>query len=93
MIVVSLLRYQKLEKERVEKEHQIHMQRMTFENDRRREEREHEMNMLRMIMEPQPLSSLPDVPSQYLPSAVPYDDAVTLKGTIVFIIHCYYVIM
>ena len=38
------------------------------------------MNMLRMIMGPQPSSSLPDVPSQYLPSAVPYDDAGDIEG-------------
>ena len=79
LIVVSLFRYQKLEEERVEKEHQLHMERIALENDHRRgEEREHEMNMLRMIMGPQPLSSLPNVHSQYLqPSAIPYDEAST----------------
>jgi hypothetical protein len=79
LIVVSFLRYQKLEQERVQTEHQFNMQRMALENDRRREEREHEMNMLRMIMGPQPLSSftLPNVHSQYLPSAVPCDDSCT----------------
>ena len=99
MIVVSFLRYQKLEQERVQTEHQFHMQRMALENDRRREEREHEMNMLRMIMGPQPLSSftLPNVHSQYLgypqrflvmmPVQVAHI-AVTLKGTNKFIIHC-----
>ena len=74
LIVFSLFRYQKLEEGRVEKEHQLHMERIALENDRRREEREHEMNMLRMIMGPQPLSSLPNVHSQYLqPSAIPYE--------------------
>ena len=78
MIVVLLFTYQKLEEERVEKEHQLHMERIALENDRRREAREHEINMLRMIMGPQPLSSLPNVHSQYLqPSAIPYDEAST----------------
>lgn len=48
-------RYQKLEDERLEKERQLQMQRMDFENDRRKEEREHEMNMLRLIMGSPPL--------------------------------------
>ena len=75
--VVSLFRYQKLA-EQIEKEHQLHMERIALETDRRREEREHEMNMLRMIMGPQPLSSLTNVHSQYLqPSAIPYDEAST----------------
>lgn len=75
MVVAHFLSYQKMEEDRVNKEHQLQMERMMYENERRREEREHEMNMLRMIMGPQPLSTFPNIHSQLVSSVVPFDEA------------------
>ncbi|XP_028414803.1 protein SREK1IP1-like [Dendronephthya gigantea] len=46
-------RYQKLEEERIKKEHEFRMQEMQLENERRKEEREHELCMMRMLLSAQ----------------------------------------
>ena len=46
---IFCFRYQKLEEERIKREHKFRIKQMQIENERRREERQHEMNMLHMI--------------------------------------------
>ena len=50
---IFCFRYQKLEEERIKREHEFRIKQMQIENERRKEERQHEMNMLRMILSPQ----------------------------------------
>ena len=50
---IFCFRYQKLEEERIKREHEFRIKQMEIENERRKEERQHEMNMLRMILSPQ----------------------------------------
>ena len=62
--IYSFVRYQKLEEQRIEKEHAFRVKQINMEKEMRKEEREHELNMLRLLVTQQP-SSVP------LPSSSP----------------------
>ena len=62
----SFVRYQKLEEQKIAKEHNFRMKQLEMEKEMRKEEREHELNMLRLLMAQQPAS----VP---LPSSNPFN--------------------
>lgn len=52
-IILYCCRYQKLEEERIKKEHEFRIKEMQIENERRKEEREHELSVMRMILSAQ----------------------------------------
>ena len=57
--------YQKLEEQRIAKEHEFRIKQLNMEKEMRKEEREHKLNMLRLLMVPQAPSSMP-IPSSRL---------------------------
>ena len=71
-IITFFVRYQKLEEQRIAKEHEFRMKQINLEKEMRKEEREHEFRMMQLLMGQQAYSNVP------LPNPLPFNMPVSV---------------